>query len=218
MKLATALTALLTVALIVGACGSDDDDDTVRTPVAKATATAPAKPEPTRPGTTAATAAATAKPGGSGVAIVDSVLAAVQAKDAAKLTGLLHFWPMACTGPGGIGALLCPAGSPVGTKVDVIGSGTCEGAFVQKNDPTITTGISNFLDKAGKRYAVLKAPTFPGSNPPPGDYQVVFEPGMVLSVDTQGITYLSFGCPAQGAKALIDSGRFGANPEYLVKP
>ena len=78
--------------------------------------------------------------------------------------------------------------------------------------------MGQFLGRATKFYAVLNAPTFPGTTDvPPGRYQVIFEPGMAISVDDHGVTYLSVFCGAGGAAAYIASGRFGPNPDYIVR-
>jgi hypothetical protein len=99
----------------------------------------------------------------------------------------------------------------------VIGVGDCQGSFLKPGDPAIATATQQFLSRATRVYAVLRAAPFPGDSSVPGKYQVVFDPGMALSVDDQGVTYFTVGC-SQSSAALIASGRFGANPDYLVKP
>lgn len=201
--------ALLVMGITAFAACGDDDDDAVLT---TATSTATRQPEAT------AAPRATPTPSGTGVKIVDDVIAAVNAKDAAKLTALLHFWLRACTEPQGIGALPCPTGSPIGTPVMVVHFGACEGSFFKPGDPAITTGAQGFVDRATKLYAVVKARPFDADTSVPGKYQVVFEPGVSISVADEGITSFSFNCGGGNAAEYIASGRYGTNPEYLVKP
>ena len=209
------LFALLLV--VLAACDEDDAPDpttAINSPATSATAAE------TR-ATAAPTVAATAAPRGSGVAIVDELIAAVAAKDAPKLAARLQFWSRPCTEPQGIGAVACPTGSPIGTLVMGIGSGNCEGTFLKPGDPVIATTTQNFVNRATRLHSVVKAPPFParaGVTNVPGRYQVVFEPGIALSVDDQGITYFILGCGGESAAALVASGRFGATPEYLVPP
>lgn len=193
------------------ACGDDDDDNTPTAAISTATAT-------TRPQESTATVAATATPAVSGVRVVDDVIAAVRAKDAAKLTAMLHPFPRPCTEPQGIGAIPCPTGLPIGTMVMGIGSGQCEGSHLSANDPAIATAIAFFLSRATTFYAVVKGPAFPGETIDPSKYQIVFEPGLALSVDDQGITRFSVACGPKTAAEFVASGRYGPNPEYLVKP
>ncbi len=196
--------------LAFAACGGGD---AATTPTVRAFPTLVPPTTVNESGT--ATPTTTRAASSTGVRVVDDAVTAVAAKDAAKLTALLHFWPKACTEPQGIGALPCPAGAPIGTPVNIVGIGSCEGSWSRPGETEI--GTRNFVDRATRVYAVLKAPTSANQPEIPGKYQVIFEPGMVLSIDDQGITYLSFFCGGTPAQ-VITSGRFGANPEYLLKP
>lgn len=98
----------------------------------------------------------------------------------------------------------------------VVGVGYGEAAFIQPGDPGIQMWTQRFVTEATKLHAILRAPTSPGANPAPGVYQIVFEPGMVLSVDAEGVTFMTF--DSMGAAAYLATGRFGSNPEYLVRP
>lgn len=153
-----------------------------------------------------------------GVAIVDQVIAAVVTEDANELASLLYFWSRPCTEPQGIGAVPCPSGSAVGTLVPVIGVGGGEGNFRSPEDPSIAIATEEFVARAMEIHAVLQAPTFSREPDIPGRYQIIFEPGMVLSVDDEGVTYLSFHAGHASAATLIATDRFGADPEYLVGP
>ena len=197
--------------LTLGACGDTDSEPKFAATVSPTATARPAE-------SVTPTAAATPAVRGTGVAIVDQLSAAIAAKDASKLASSLHFWPRACTEPQGIGALPCPAGAAVGTMVMVIGVGQSEGSWLKSDDPGIAVATQNFVARAGKLYAVLTASTFPNEPDIPGRYQVIFEPGMTLSIDDQGVTYLSFVSGPGGAAGLVASGRFGSNPVYLLRP
>ena len=167
------LSVLFSVVLGFTACGDDDSDS---------------------PSTVTA-AAATPTTNATRIKVVDDVVAAVAAKDAAKLTSLIHFWER--------------------SGLMVVGVGYGESAFYEAKSQGLTTFIAKFAADATKLYAVLEAPTFPTGNVP-GKYQILYEPGMTLSVDDQGLTYLSF--DGLAPDALIKSGRFGPDPKYIVKP
>ena len=100
-----------------------------------------------------------------------------------------------------------------------------EGNWVEEGR-TRDIGIEAFVASAGTVYAILKAPPpFIPSTDLAGKYQIVFEPGMVLSVDDQGVTYFIFGTDQPGPRpgaatliaTLIRTGRLGPNPEYLFR-
>lgn len=217
-KIATLLLALGGFAFAAcSSAGASEPPHSSFTPL-----TAPAE-EPAQATTeaapTAALAVATRVASATGIPAVDQVVDAVAERDAKKLAALLHFWPRPCTEQKGIGAIPCPKGAPVGTPVAVAGSGSCDGsAFLQPGDPSIASVIQTFLDRATGLYAVVTSPTFRSERAIPGTYQVVFEPGVAISVDEQGITYLIFGCGQASGAALVATHRFGANPVYLVKP
>ncbi|MBE0611449.1 MAG: hypothetical protein IH609_18860 [Dehalococcoidia bacterium] len=181
--------AILLATLALGAACSDDDDSS------DPTATSPA---------------------GTGVALVDQVIAAVNAKDATKLASLLEFWPHPCVATPAVGEVTCPAGAAPGTPVMVVGLGAGELGYLQPGSPGIAPAIDDLVGRATKLYAVLEEPTFPNQSNVPGKYQIIFEPGVAFAVGDRGITFLSF--DGLAPEALIASGRYGFDVQYLVKP
>lgn len=167
-------------------------------------------------GDDASPAGTATSPPGTGVALLDQVIAAVSAKDATKLASLLEFWPHPCVATAAVGEVTCPSHTAPGTPVMVVGLGAGEVGYLQQESPGISPAIDDLLGRATTLYAVLEAPTFPDQPNVPGKYQIIFEPGVAFAVGDRGITFLSFdGLPPE---ALIESGRYGFDVHYLVKP
>ncbi|MBM4415727.1 MAG: hypothetical protein FJ035_05675 [Chloroflexi bacterium] len=97
--------------LLLGAACSDDDTGEPAATPAVATATAPA----------------TAGTPGTGVAPVDAVIRAVEARDSAALAALVTFEALPCGPQQGPGSAPACGSQPPGTPVEVFPIATCEG-------------------------------------------------------------------------------------------
>lgn len=160
-----------------------------------------------------------------GIARVDAVIAAYEARDAAALAALINFYPMPCTSTEIVhGALTCPAGVAVGTPVEVFGYAACEGTFIQRGDPELPGVIPTYLTPPrgaavadAKIYAVIQGRIAPGE-PIPGDTLIVYNSGLVMSVDQQGLTFIAGPCGATGSQWLEQRiARLGAQ-SYVLTP
>jgi hypothetical protein len=154
---------------------------------------------------------------------VDAVIAAFEARDAAALTAQISFYPIPCTDAEGIGGLPCPAGMMAGAPVDVFGYGTCEGGWMKRGDPGLAAVIPGNMTATGtaafdaRVYAVIQARPFP-TEPVPGDTMIVFNSGVVMTLDENGLTYISGACGANGRQWLeAQISHFGAQP-YILTP
>jgi hypothetical protein len=66
-------------------------------------------------------------------------------------------------------------------------------------------------------YAVIRARPFP-DEPVPGDTMIVFNSGVVMALDENGLTYISGACGANGRQWLeAQISHFGAQP-YILTP
>lgn len=223
--------ALIPAAAFAVACG-DDDDDTPPTTAATATATvpasatAPAERTPTaRPSASATAAAAspTSTARRTGNAGIDVVLAAVEARDAAKLASLAAVIDVGCTtAPGLGGPPKCAVGQADGTVVRVFPVASCEGSFVQ-SDQLAALFTRVVTDADPQVYAVTSA-KYPTTEPyyPQGDYSVFLEKestpvggGTVVSVSKEGkVVNLRTGCGASAAYVY----EFNKGPQVLLAP
>ncbi len=150
-----------------------------------------------------------------GIAGVDSALRAIEAKDASKLQALFLFTSRPCTNPG-IGAVECPAGQPVGTPVEVFGTGQCEGVNLKQGDPGLATVASLIASRTLYLYAVGTI----SPNQVPGAHachflgfsgglwhHIVAErrwPAVMIFTDSSGIRSVNTGCSSSVAQRVQD--------------
>ncbi|MGE0687240.1 MAG: hypothetical protein AB7P33_10870 [Dehalococcoidia bacterium] len=159
-----------------------------------------------------------------GIAKVDAVIAAYEARDAAALNALIAFYAMPCTDDDAIGAVACPVGAMAGTPVEVFGYGTCEGAWITRSDPALPALIPGYMVPPrgaavadARVYAVIQGRLFP-EEPVPGDAVIVYNSGLVMGVNQQGLTYISAPCGATGSQWLEQRiARLGAQ-SYVLAP
>jgi hypothetical protein len=163
-----------------------------------------------------------------GVPIVDAVVAAAEQGDAQKLATLVHYYTLPCQ-RGGMAAVPCASGQPVGSPSQVFGGGVCEGDFYLRGDPAIPGVLANFLKPSpptqpgpppldARLYAVIKRVIFPSEPRVPGEYLIVFASGHVLSVDSQGLTWFSLACGVPSSPESYVSGGFVATGQTLLLP
>lgn len=222
-------TAVALVAAIAAACGVDDTPESTATPApattstAAATATArPAEGATTTP-TAAASATTTAGARTTGNAKVDAVIAAIEARDAAKLASLARTIDAACsTAQGAGGPPQCPTGTATGTKVTRFPFASCEGEYLDPASvqPLLTTRLTSLNPRV---YAVATTKE-PGTTlAPQGDFIVVVETtgttgdggGRVLHIDGEG-RIVNFWTGCGGSAAQLFEARKGAT--VLLQP
>jgi hypothetical protein len=165
-----------------------------------------------------------------GVEILDSIVAAAEAQDAAALVRLTDFEQVGCTvDQAGIGGPpMCVAGEPPGTPIDVLWGAQCEGFPIRRSD--LLASYQRLLTQERSIFAV----TDRGERESQysfgrGRYELVFE-GVVnpeatpmerstrnvaLIASERGITTLRFGCGPVQPQALISP---GLSPDWLIVP
>jgi len=162
----------LTGSILVGT-GCGDDDDTTKVPSTASQA------EPT------------------GIAQVDAVVAAVEARDTSAIRKLLGFSRLACTTePGEGGPPKCLSGEAGGTSVDVFLVYGC--AVDWRRESSVDSALSDLAAISPKRYAVFVPPA--DYLLKKNDYVVVFE----------GPDPRSGGSSKRGAAAAVNSGKITA--------
>jgi hypothetical protein len=162
-----------------------------------------------------------------GVASIDRVLDIVDAGDATALAGLIHYFPLPCTPPGGLGDVACPGGRPAGTGVDVVGVNQCGGSYLPRSaDPGLLVAQQFLTPPSGssgfdaRLYAIVKRPLFGTAPLIPGDVLIVFAAGQALYVDKYGVTYFQLVCqPPQVAQEVLKVVELVPGPnDFLLPP
>ena len=214
--------AFIPASLALAACGHDDDaiPTAVTTKTTTATAVTERTPSPTAAATVSATPAASARRTGN--VAVDSVLAAIEARDAAKLAALSAFVDAGCTTAQGLGGPpKCKSGQAEGTVVRVFPIAGCEGGYIEPTQlqTTLTQEISSQNPRV---FAVTVARQSANPEPyfPLGDFSVFLEVkgatahGVMLSLNQSGqIVNVWTGCAGSAAQ-VYDSRK--ADPVLLA--
>ncbi len=194
------ITTITALAAFSFACGDDDDGDTPT-----ATPTTGAVTSPTADPSTTPTADPTGESEGTPT-IVNDIIEAVAAADAAAIEAMLVYTSLECTttveGLGG--PPQCAAGEADGDEVDVLLVAQCEGSYARPgelNTFPLTENISF--------YAAYRATD---AFYPPSDYVVVFsrtqpniegEMGIEFVATDEGIVGINYGC-GQTAPELVE--------------
>lgn len=148
---------------------------------------------------------------------VDAAIQAMSSSDAQALQNQFLFTTRPCTGPGGIGAIRCPEGQPVGTPVDVFTVGHCESEALPPGDPALPMVAAAMTDGTRYLFAVGRV----SSDWLPSQYVLFFgaagdtgKPGFVvrsqadqavmIATDATGIRGVNTGCGAGVAQRLED--------------
>ena len=126
-----------------------------------------------------------------GDTLVDEIVTAVLADDAASLHSRLQFTERPCSVGGGIGATSCPEGVPGGTIVPAVDVSQCEG-WGATELPEST--LADFAANANHLYTVARGAE------PNERFVAVFgsnafgASGTALGIGETGITHIRFGC------------------------
>lgn len=203
-------------ALALGCRGSAPKPEPAATPSLSVTATASATPPATPPPTPVAGRR-------TGVAEVDTVLAAVAAKDVDALLRLVALQEVTCIDPrtqGAGGPVRCAAGEAVGSNVRAFATSTCEGEWTREAD--LRAMVNRWLDGTDSSrgvYGVVRGPSIPRSEPywPVGEYWAVYEakasaPGptesraKVAVIEGGKLVALRFGCSLTPAEEMTFRG------------
>jgi hypothetical protein len=219
-----ALATVVLLASLTAACDRDDEPDptTVVNIAPTVTSTAgppaptPAAEQPASRPTQAPTPAPTPTSAGTvdhppelrtGVAVVDSVIAAVLAGDRESLAAqtVIHSLRCVTEALGAGGPPQCPDGGANGTLVDRVGVVGCEGGWAPPEEIAdiieswFVPGVAASGSAPLYLYAVLEidAERYEGYGMP-GDYYAVFGfadgQGRGLSIAGDGVTHVWFGC------------------------
>jgi hypothetical protein len=216
------LAGLVAIAMLVIACGGDDEDSTATPTVTStgtpATPTATRTPTPARTSTATATAnptvtateTSTSQPTATespeeltGVPAVDAVIGAVLAGNLDDIESRVELRSLACGSQGGIGGPPpCPSGQPDGTTVQAFPVATCEGEW--RPDSSVRASFQPLMEHAPELYAVYGMPPQFQERMPDGQYVAVFSydagsqgrlgAGVVISADS--VVGLWYGCGA----------------------
>jgi hypothetical protein len=165
-----------------------------------------------------------------GVEVLDSIIAAVAARNGEALVRLTDFEQVGCTveqaGIGGPPA--CVAGEPPGTPVDVLWGAQCEGFSIRRSE--VLASYQRLLTQERSIFAATdrgeRASQYSFGR---GRYELVFEGAVspdatpmerstrnvALIASEQGITTLRFGCGPVQSQALISP---GLSPDWLIAP
>lgn len=209
--------AMIPAGLALAACGDDDDGATSTTAPTTASATAVTERTPSPitgtavPATPGSTPSATATAGArrTGNAAIDSVLAAIESRDAAKLAALGAFVETGCTSAPGLGGPpKCTTGQAPGTVVRVFPVAGCEGGYIEpaQLQSTLTREVTSQNPHV---YAVTVARQSANPEPyfPMGDFSVFLDVkgatthGVMLSLNQSGqIVNLWTGCAGSAAE------------------
>lgn len=130
--------------------------------------------------------------------MIDAVIAAAESRDVAALSALVSYYPWPCTAEPGVGTVECPAGAAEGTAVEVFGWGGCDGSFYARGDPESFEGFAIFMGRQTfnpRVYAVVRGELFPGIAIP-GKAFIAFAGGVLVKVDSSGVTFLTHTCGA----------------------
>jgi hypothetical protein len=140
------------------------------------------------------------------VRVIDDVLAALEAGDAAGFEAQLSFHPYPCdNAPAGTEASNpCPPGVRLGSPVDVIASGGCQASFIARGGPELNEEVEEFVTAAAKQglYAASEVKEGRLSSDLPLRYLVVLSGGFSLLLDDGGVTHLGLPCDAVGPAEL----------------
>jgi hypothetical protein len=192
--------------LLAAACGGGEGGEGSSPSPPPVTATLP--PIPTQAPQPSPTPV-NAHPAGTrtGVAVIDGVLAALEAGDAAALTGLLSFHPYRCdNAPAGTeGANPCPPGVAAGSPVDVVAAGGCEVEFLARQRAGLAAEIAGYVAAAGGQrvYAVTEVQEGRLASPLPLRYLIILAGGHTLLLDDAGVTHLGLPCDNVGPAQLF---------------
>lgn len=194
------ITTITALAALSFACGEDDDNgDTPTT-----TPTTGAVTSPTADPSTTPTAEPTGESEGTPT-IVNDIIEAVAAADAAAIEEMLVYTSLACTttveGLGG--PPVCVAGEANGAEVDVLPTAQCEGSYARPGELNTFPLTENITFYAAYR---ANDDTYP-----PGDYVVVFsrvepnigETALAIMADDRGIVGVHYGC-AQSIEQFVE--------------
>jgi hypothetical protein len=155
--------------------------------------------------TVAVTACGGGDDGADSVPEVDSVVAAVQARDSQALLDLMGYESVACSSAQVAVDVspACRSGEEEGAMVNVLRMAQCEGSFLRPGD--VPNALAHFLDASPSVYAAFKAPETWEA----GEYAVV------LSDTQQGGAHASQLVIEGGKIVLLDFG-CGETPEEKV--
>ncbi len=133
-----------------------------------------------------------------GDAVLDAVIAAVEAGDANTLFGLIHYVPIACDDPNAgpvqpPGTFQCPNGEPDGTEIPALVAEGTDGWTLPEGDPEIPGLLADFMPADPRLYAIAGSPLGWEDVPPAAGLSVtphtlVFATGQALIVDDVGVT------------------------------
>jgi hypothetical protein len=158
----------------------------------------PASPSPGTP-----TTGTPSPDGGTGAAILDEVIAAVESGDVAAIEALVNFQPRPCTtesaGAGGPPVCDLRTGEPDGTPVNVVQISTCEGGWLREGDFNLQGLEPQELEYEGA-YRTGESPVYTEAD---AEYAALFfregQPagtrwGVAFLTDDEGIVRIDFGC------------------------
>jgi len=162
----------------------------------------------------------------SGIEVVDTFLNALAAGDIAAMLDLVVYQQVSCiVEPVGMGGPpFCEGGEPLGTVLDVLPMGQCEGFYQRK--AAIPQTLQDLSGKAWALYSVADlGPPTPDNDFFRGNLQVVLAetdvpeqpvmPAIALSFSNAGLTAIGLGCGPLSPQEMLSPGR---SPAFLLDP
>ena len=191
------------VLLLIAACGGSDNQDIPPSTPTSAPAGPTLPPFPTQAPQPTSTPVNTYAPGErTQIDVIDGVLEALEAGDAATLTQQLSFHAYRCDNapPGTAGSNPCPPGVADGSPVDVIATGGCDVTFLARDRANLASEVQTYADAASQQgiYAVVEVQSGRLQSPLPLRYLIILSDGYALLLDDAGITHLSLPCEGVG--------------------